>query len=597
MKFALILILLLVGCSLDTPDAPLNDNPFDPANPETHGDPFKLQTRLEPGAIRVTWHKVVHPTITGYSVYRSVNDSSYARIRELSTADDTTFADRAIRNGNRYGYYVLARFGDREGAYSSRFTKAYVRTSPALFIEGETVTETPTRNVTLTVLAFEAERMLLSNSADFAGAVWEPFAPTKAWQLTTEAGTKRVYGRVTFAGDTSDVVEDEIEPAGPSISFTINGGASFTEQNSIILSISHQWATEMLVSNQVPISEGVWRPIIDSLRWELIEGNGLKTVYMKARGDFQVESFASDSIHLRILETLNLWRTLIGHSDDVHCVTFSPDGTILASASHDTSIKLWRVEDGALIRTLLAHTSTAFSVAFSPDGEILASTSQDHTVRLWRSNDGQQITTLTGHSAGIESVKFSPDGRILASGSTDRIIKLWDTSDWSLIRTISSEESNTHIWSVAFNPDGALLAGGSYNHTNINIWRTSDGSLFRTLIGHEGWVNSVEFSPDGEMLASGSTDRTVKLWCISNGTLIRTLFGHSGDVRPVTFSPDGMTIASSGNDQTIMIWRTSDGQLVDRLSGHTDGIWSVVFSPDGLILASGSADNTIKLWR
>ncbi|KOR30824.1 hypothetical protein TI04_03895 [Achromatium sp. WMS2] len=58
-----------------------------------------------------------------------------------------------------------------------------------------------------------------------------------------------------------------------------------------------------------------------------------------------------------------------GHTSSVESVAFSPDGTILASASADNTIKLWRVADGALLRTLTGgHTGWVNSVAFSPDG-------------------------------------------------------------------------------------------------------------------------------------------------------------------------------------------------------------------------------------
>ncbi|MFD7334219.1 WD40 repeat domain-containing protein [Streptomyces sp. NPDC059872] len=69
-------------------------------------------------------------------------------------------------------------------------------------------------------------------------------------------------------------------------------------------------------------------------------------------------------------------------------VAFTPDGTTLASASHDSTVRLWNVTDPAhaapLGSPLTGHTAAVRSVAFTPDGTTLASASEDFSVRLWQ---------------------------------------------------------------------------------------------------------------------------------------------------------------------------------------------------------------------
>jgi small GTP-binding protein len=299
---------------------------------------------------------------------------------------------------------------------------------------------------------------------------------------------------------------------------------------------------------------------------------------------------------VRIWETVTgkLIRTLEGHTSHVYTVSFSPDGSTLASGSHDNTVRIWETATGKLIRTLEGHTSHFYSVSFSPDGSTFASGDGDKTVRIWETATGKLIRTFEGHTVFATSVSFSPDGSTLASGFSDKTVRICESATGKLIRTF--EGHTDFVRNVSFSPDGSTLASGSHDKT-VRIWETATGKLIQTLEGHTDSVSIVSFSPDGSTLASGSYDTTVRIWETATGKLIRTLEGHTDSVRSVSVSPDGNTLASGSNNQTVRIWETATGKLIRTFEGHTDSVRSVSFSPDGSTLASGFSDKTVRIWE
>ncbi len=277
----------------------------------------------------------------------------------------------------------------------------------------------------------------------------------------------------------------------------------------------------------------------------------------------------------------------------INQLAWSPDGSMLASADDDGTVRLWDASTNQLSYTMKEHRGSVLCVAFSPDGKIMASGGWDGTLRLWDTTTGKQLSVPGGHYPFVLSTTFSPDGRTLASGGSDDTVKLWDVASGELINQITVDHGD--VFSIAFSPDGSLLASGSYDG-NVSIWDITEGKLIDTLQGINQVVYHVTFSSDGQTLATGGIDNTVRLWDLASRQQLSVFRGHRKPVREVAFSPDNRLLVSTGEDKTVRLWDVASGQQLHVLKGHGDIIRSVAFSPDGRFIASGGDDGTIRLW-
>ena len=104
--------------------------------------------------------------------------------------------------------------------------------------------------------------------------------------------------------------------------------------------------------------------------------------------------------YLRAITTLPdlphpaLSRVLTGHTREVTALGVAPDGSWLASASHDTTVRIWDPATGTPRHTLTGHTSRVQALVVAPDGSWLASTGDDATVRIWDTTTGALLTSL-----------------------------------------------------------------------------------------------------------------------------------------------------------------------------------------------------------
>ena len=276
------------------------------------------------------------------------------------------------------------------------------------------------------------------------------------------------------------------------------------------------------------------------------------------------------------------------HSARIHCVQYSNGGNLLATSSHDRTIKIWEASTGRWLETLRGHHAGVGRVLFFPDEERLVSAGYDNSVKIWRLDDWVRSTVLSDHLGFISCVAFSPDGRMLAA-SGENSIRIWDAQTGKELDRFQGQGTR-----VAFSPDGKTLAvglsSGELQLRNI----ATDGKLrsFRTQTTS---IHDLDFSHDGRMIASASADGTVLLRDTATENVIHTFSNYHGWRGSMAFLPNSNTIAWADRG-TMRLLDTHTGNEITELGGHFDHVIVTSVSPDGHTLAAGTYGGEIKLW-
>lgn len=313
------------------------------------------------------------------------------------------------------------------------------------------------------------------------------------------------------------------------------------------------------------------------------------------------------------------WRaTLIGHTDSVVQGAFSPDGSLIATASNDGTVRVW---DAATRRPIVEipwkpippgglgpgpHGSTLF--AFSPDSQLIATADYEGIPRLWQARTGTLVRELVGHTSRVFAVEFDPDGKQLLTTSFDNTARVWDVATGKAVYALSYvlDRRNESLLSARYSPDGKLivLSFGAFLSTRLvptpagySALQLVDASSGKTIQTFPG-LASLEslFSPDGKFVLNfeGASASAV-LWTLS-GNRLAEFRGPSNVLSSLGFSPDGKTIIAGALDSTTWLWDTLTGKSLGVLGGHADVIKSAVISPRGTQIVTASADQTVRLW-
>ena len=298
-------------------------------------------------------------------------------------------------------------------------------------------------------------------------------------------------------------------------------------------------------------------------------------------------------------------RRLVGLSERIQQVRFSPDGSQLAVTGGNPSrmgeVQVWSVADGSLLRSHPVTFDTVFGGAWSPDGKLICFGCTDNTVRAIDIATGTQVLYQGAHEDWALDTVFSPTGDHVISVGRDMSVKLTELATQRFVDNVTSITPGAlrgGLSAIDRHPllEQVVVAGSDGTPRVYRIHRHSarvigdDANLIFPLFPLEGRVFGVRFSADGKRIAAVSS-------LDGRGELVVSSYDYDADVpKPVldVMAKVPGDAKRNGSQRSAEEWKTLDDYRatgtheVARVSLPEAGAYSVAFQP-----GSGGAPSTV----
>jgi len=250
---------------------------------------------------------------------------------------------------------------------------------------------------------------------------------------------------------------------------------------------------------------------------------------------------------------------VLGHTDMIDAIKFSPDGNWLVASHRGGEIYLWetaKIESDPII--LSKEVDAGSLLEFSVDSSWLATNHAEYdseydrdegVLRLWKMEDlNSDPILLRGFKDDITKIEFSPGGQWMAAESFDGKVRIWNQNEFEAKPRVLGQHGSWPLgWEnggIAFSADEHWLAKGMASG-EVWVWDMTD-TLAKPIVlrGHTDRISDVAFRPHRDQLISSSQDHTVRLWDLDSNEAPIVFPKHLSDVSSVTFSPNGRWLAT-----------------------------------------------------
>lgn len=285
---------------------------------------------------------------------------------------------------------------------------------------------------------------------------------------------------------------------------------------------------------------------------------------------------------------------LEGHTDSVVRVSWSHDGSLLATAGMDAIVKIWSSKDATLVSTLEGPSESIESLDWHPKGPVLLAGCGDGTAWLWEKN-GTMIGVLAGHNGPVNVAKFTPDGKKVVTVGEDGTLRQWaprTSTQTAIIQGHGFHDAG--INALALHDDNNLvLTGGQDNNAILSNLSTSKAKV--VLSGHNDGVEDVAWVANNPWAVTASLDGRVGIWDLNTGS--NRQFIENGLAGVLGVQVVGDTIYTSDTAGYIRLWDVRSAKLIRAIRASEDNILAFDVVPEFNLLATAGDDLFVKIYK